>query len=255
MDPNLDARSNGEGKVIPTGNGWRLEIPAGDKLGYRLAQVDNYARRGRKNFPHGFPLEIRLRARVSAQTIPGTWGLGLWNDPFGLSFGFGGRKKQLPALPQVAWFMHASQPNWLELQDGSSPANGFFAGSIESRKLASGWFVPGIPFLPLFTLRPFSRLVRRLASRFLIQQSGSCVDVDVTGWHEFSIRWLEQECRFSVDGMEILKTSISPLPPLGLVIWIDNQFAAWTPSGRIAYGTLDNQHAWMEVEAVQVLAI
>lgn len=78
------------------------------------------------------------------------------------------------------------------------------------------------------------------------------IDVDVTQWHDYRIDWREQECEFSVNGNAILRTPLSPLPPLGLVIWIDNQFAAWTPEGRIGYGTLDNPAAWMEVQAINI---
>ena len=42
-----------------------------------------------------------------------------------------------------------------------------------------------------------------------------------------------------------------PTPPLGLVLWIDNQFAAWTPEGRLGYGVLENAAAWMEIEELR----
>ena len=51
---------------------------------------------------------------------------------------------------------------------------------------------------------------------------------------------------------EIVKTSSSPCPPLGLVLWIDNQFAAWNPQGRLAHGTLENPPAWLEIENLAV---
>jgi len=60
---------------------------------------------------HAPPCTFSLHARLSGTDLPGTWGFGLWNDPFGLSLGFGGQAARLPALPQAAWFMHASPPN------------------------------------------------------------------------------------------------------------------------------------------------
>ncbi len=252
MDLNLIPREIGNSSVSPTGEGWRMEMGEGGQKSYRLAQMDDYVGMGRKNFPHTHPFTLRLHARVSRADIPGTWGFGLWNDPFGLSIGFGGRKKQLPALPQAAWFFHASKPNWLSLRDGPVPGNGFFAGTLRSRPIPSALFIPGIPALPLFALRPFSRLVRRIASRFLIQQDGVGLNMDVTARHEYSIRWEAAECAFSVDGVEVLRSQVSPRGPLGLVLWIDNQFAAWTPEGRIGYGTLANEAAWLEVEGVRV---
>jgi hypothetical protein len=259
MDLRLIPRTIGNSSVSSTSNGWRMEMGVGEQKSYRLAQLDDYVGLGRKNFPHTPPFTLRLRARVSAADIPGTWGFGLWNDPFGLSIGFGGRKKQLPALPQVAWFFYGSKPNSLALRDSPVPgmdrrvpADGFFAGTLHSRPLPSALFIPGIPALPLFTFQPFSRLVRKVASRFFIQQDGTSVDVDVTAWHEYLFRWEATECVFRVDGAEVLRSQVSPRPPLGLVLWIDNQFAAWTPEGRIGYGTLANEAAWVEVEGLRM---
>jgi hypothetical protein len=243
--------------VSRTTNGWRLDIPSGANRTFRLAQLDDYPGSSRSHFKNAPPWTFRLRARVSDANLPGTWGFGLWNDPFGLSLGFGGKKGQLPAFPQTAWFMHASPPNWLSLHDnpfpGSNrviPANGFFAGTFHSPRFPSFLFTPGLLALPLLALSPISRLLRRLASRF-VQQDGAGIKLDVTHWHEYSLHWLEQGCLFTVDGSEILRTPLSPRPPLGLVIWIDNQFAAWTPEGRLGYGILENAAAWMEIEKLR----
>ena len=248
----------GNSAVTPIENGWRLGMPAGDNRSYRLAQLDDYIDLGRGRFKHSFPWTMRLRARVLGADIPGTWGFGLWNDPFGFSIGFGGKKRRLPALPQVTWFMHASKPNWLSFRDKplpvsgrNVPANGFFAGTFRSPHIPSILFTPGVLALPLLAIRPGARLLRRLASK-LIRQDGIGIDTKVADWHEYSIQWLEGECVFVIDGNKILHTPISPRPPLGLVIWIDNQFAAWTPEGRIGYGVLENEVAWMEIEGLSI---
>jgi hypothetical protein len=67
---------------------YRLSIPSGFSDSYRLAQLDDYAPFSRRRFPHRFPLSLSLSARTSSNSIAGTWGFGLWNDPFGLSLGF-----------------------------------------------------------------------------------------------------------------------------------------------------------------------
>jgi hypothetical protein len=55
-----------------------------------------------------------------------------------------------------------------------------------------------------------------------------------------------------VDEVDVLDTRASPRGPLGLVIWIDNQYAAFTPQGRLAWGVLpDERPAWLEVEALE----
>jgi hypothetical protein len=168
MEIKLSPRRVGGANVTPTASGWRLDIPAGPRRSYRLAQLDDYARTPRTRLDHVPPWTLRLRARVSATALPGTWGFGLWNDPFGLSLGFGGKPGRLPALPQTVWFFHASLPNWLCLSDGSRPgsdqpipANGFFAGTFRSPRIPSFLFAPALLGLPLFELRPTSRILRR----------------------------------------------------------------------------------------------
>jgi hypothetical protein len=51
-----------------------------------------------------------------------------------------------------------------------------------------------------------------------------------------------------VDEVRVFESSVSPNPPLGLVIWIDNQFASFTPDGKIGFGVLENpEPAWLEI--------
>jgi hypothetical protein len=258
MEFRLSPRLAGGATINPTAEGWRLEIPAGLARTFRLAQLDDYALTPRSRLRHVPPWNFRLRARLSSVDLPGTWGFGLWNDPFGLSLGFGGKPASLPALPQTAWFIHASQPNWLSLRDGSIfgsdlaiPANGFLAGTFRSPRLPSILFLPGLLAFPLSVIRPISHLLRRLAGR-IIRQDAVRLILDVTQWHEYSIHWLCECCTFLVDGNEIMTTSCSPHPPLGVVIWIDNQFAAWTPAGKLTYGTLDTPAAWLEIENLMI---
>ena len=239
MELELSPRQSNGGKVTRSSAGWRLEVPAGPAGAYRLAQIDDYGRLPRKAFHHFPPLTITLRARVSEPSLPGTWGFGLWNDPFGSSIGFGSNAARLPTLPQAAWFFHASAPNWLALREGV-PGNGFFAGTFRSGFKDAGRRKESAQE------RSF---LRRLANR-LIQQDGVAIDVDVTKWHAYSIGWLRECCAFQVDGKEVLRTGFSPHPPLGLVIWIDNQFAAWTPEGKLGYGTLKNPAGWLEIESL-----
>ena len=103
------------------GHGYaRLNLPAGDATSYRLAQLDDYAHLPRGRFPH-HALTLSLLARTSAASLPGTWGFGFWNHPFGLSLGFGGNPFSLPALPNAVWFFGASAENYLSFKDISRP--------------------------------------------------------------------------------------------------------------------------------------
>ena len=249
MEIRLTPRQTPGSAVVQNKAGWRLEIPAGLPHVYQLAQLDNYGSFARKHFPSTPPWNLTLRVRVSAANLPGTWGFGLWNDPFGFSHGFGGNPLRFPSPPQAAWFMHASTPNWLSLQENPTtiPANGFFASTFRSPGIPSLLLLPGVLAFPLCAIRPMSRFIRRLAAR-IIQQDAVGTNEDVTSWHDYSIQWLSESCGFSLDGREILNTACSPHPPLGLVLWIDNQFATWTPEGKLGYGTLANPAAWIEIE-------
>jgi hypothetical protein len=258
MEIQLTPRQTPGSSISRSTTGWQLYIPSGLPRDFRLAQLDNYPHSPRTRFRHVPPWTFSLRARLSGIDLPGTWGFGLWNDPFGFSLGFGGEPARMPALPQTAWFMHASPPNWLSLQDGpttgsdqANPASGFFAGTNRSACIPPLLLVPGLLAFPLCAIKPFSRLLRKLASR-IIRQDAAMIDVDVTQWHEYSIHWLKSGCTFSVDGDQVLFTTCNPHPPLGMVIWIDNQFAAWNPQGHLAYGTLANSASWLEIEGLAV---
>jgi len=226
--------------------GFRLTIPNGNDSHYRIAQLDDYAKLARKDFPDRPSLRLSLRARTSAESIPGTWGFGLWNNPFGLSIGFGGNPFRLPALPNAVWFFHASEENHLSF--GDKPGNGFLAQAFRSPNFPIGRLARiGMTF-------PFSRLKARALMSKLVDEDGVRLGVDVTEWHEYSFEWSPTRSAFWVDGSLVLETSVSPRPPLGLVIWIDNQYAAWHPNGKIGFGVLENaEPAWLEIKDLLVL--
>ena len=223
-------------------NGFRLTIPDGDNKHYRVAQLDDYAQLSRSNFPAQPPRTLSLRARASAASLPGTWGFGLWNDPFGLSLGFGGNPFRIPALPNAVWFFHASEENYLSFSD--KPGNGFLAQVFRS---------PVWPFFRLMGVGatfPFSQKKTREWMGKIVEEDGVRLGVDETEWHAYRFEWSPKRSAFWVDNVLVLETSVSPRPPLGLVIWIDNQFAAWRPNGEVKFGVLGNEECWLEVEDV-----
>src|SRR5688572_6984760 len=112
---------------------YRLSIPSGPADKYRLAQLDDYAKLSRSQFLLRPPIRLSLSARTSSNSIPGTWGFGLWNDPFGLSLGFGGNPFRLPVLPNAVWFFSASAHNYLSFTD-DKPAQGFLAQTFRAPK-------------------------------------------------------------------------------------------------------------------------
>jgi hypothetical protein len=252
----LIPRHSPEARVeeISHGNEYRLSIPAGLANKYRLAQLDDYMRIPRGRFPWRAPARLSLSARTSSESLPGTWGFGLWNDPFGLSLGFGGNPWQLPALPNAAWFFGASEENHLSFReirrDNLAPtfaANGFLAQTFRSPR-----FHPLL--VPAGLALPFSRKATRRFMGRVIGEDGIGLSVDVTQWHRYSLDWREDRVAFEVDDAQVLESPVSPNPPLGLVIWIDNQYAAFTPEGKIGFGVLENtEPAWLEIKDMDML--
>ena len=238
-----------------------LSIPAGRADQYRLAQVDDYTHLSRRNFPLGLPLSVSLSARASSNSIPGTWGFGLWNDPFGMSLGLGGSPFRLPVLPNAIWFFGASEESYLSFRASTVPptsggsaqreidANGFLAQTFRAPRFHPRLISAGLslPFSP--------RMSRRLLGR-VIDDEGIRLSVDVTQWHGYRLDWREDRVSFQVDEALVFDSNVSPRSPLGLVIWIDNQYAAFTPEGKFGFGVMENPvPAWLEVKDIDVRSL
>lgn len=250
---------------ITPGGEYRLSIPSGSADKYRLAQLDDYAKLSRRRFPLNCTVSLNLFARASSDTIPGTWGFGLWNDPFGLSLGFGGNPFRSPTLPNAIWFFGASKESYLSFKSEIRPeqseaqskgsastsaprkaANGFLAQSFRSPKFHPLLIPAGLAF-------PFSRKTTRRMLGKVVGEDGICLSLDVTQWHSYKLDWREDQVTFEVDDALVFESSVSPISPLGLVIWIDNQFAAFTPEGKIGFGVLENpEPAWLEVKNIEI---
>ncbi len=239
----MKARATKNASVEKIENSWRLGIGEGDGRTYRDAQLDDYSQLPRHRFPHR-SLRLSLRARVSSLSAAGTWGFGLWNDPFGLSLGFGGSPFRLPALPNAVWFFYASPQNYLSFTD-DKPAQGFLAQAFRSPK-----FHPLL--IPSGLALPFSRKVTRKLLGRVIDEDSSAVSVDTTQWHRYKLEWEAKRVAWYVDDALVFESPVSPHPPLGVIIWIDNQYAAFTPEGKIGFGVLKGEEEWLEVEDIVI---
>lgn len=251
----LNPRLSKDGRVEPTASGWRLSIPAGPQNRYRLAQLDDQRGRRREDYAWRPPLALRLRARASSSAAPGTWGFGLWNDPFGFSCGPGDSFLRLPALPNAEWFFHSSGRSHLSLRE-DKPANGFVAQVFRSPRFHPRVIQSGITL-------PFSaRSARKLLSRVVEEESVQLYSIsqaardepaiDPTRWHTYQLEWTANRTRFQVDEKLLLDTPLSPHAPLGLVIWIDNQYAAFHPGGQLRWGLEANpEGAWLDIEQLE----
>ncbi|HSB67658.1 MAG TPA: family 16 glycosylhydrolase [Anaerolineales bacterium] len=234
-------------------NSWRLDIPAGSKYRYRLAQLDDHGTHQRSLFHWKPPLSFSLQARVSAEALPGTWGFGLWNDPFNFAISYNLLMPRLPALPDAAWFFYAAPENHLSVYD-DLPSNRFLAATFSSKKIPTALLVLSSPIMALTLVPGAAQAVRRLLRRW-VKQDAVHVQACQTDWHAYRIEWEPQQVAFFVDDVELKRTNTAPHPPLSLVIWIDNQYAALPPTGRLRYGYSGNPDpAWMEIKDIRLHA-
>ncbi len=59
--------------------------------------------------------------------------------------------------------------------------------------------------------------------------------------------------RFAVDERVVLETHEPSSGPLGLVIWIDNQWAALSKTAGLRFGVLPTlEEAWLEVRSLRL---
>jgi hypothetical protein len=135
------------------------------------------------------------------------------------------------------------------------PANGFLAQTFRSPRIPSALLAPGILGSPLLLARPLSRWLRANIAGKLIREDAQRLSVDVTEWHTYNLKWNTNYMEYAIDGEKVFETQVSPKGPLGLVIWIDNQYAAWRPDGSLGMGVLANPPAWMEIENLEVRAL
>jgi hypothetical protein len=223
------------------GGVWRLSMPAGPGSAYRLAQLDDYARLSRSSFPWRAPLRLRLRARVENGAAAGTWGVGWWNDPFGMGLSLGGGQLRFPTLPNAAWFFYASAANHLAFRDGH-PAQGFLAATFSARS-ASLRLAATAAVTPAALVSAAAGGVLRRLLHSMVAEDAVAPAVDTAGWHAYELTWQEDAVAFAVDGSAVYRTPVSPVGPLGLVLWIDNQYAALPPGGRLRFGNLPTASA------------
>lgn len=251
MKPALQIKKTSGASVEQIEETWRLEIPPGEKGSYRVAQLDDYGSLARRSFRWRPPFWMSVKARASSLNIPGTWGFGVWNNPFGMAIFSRTELLRLPSLPNAAWFFFASSHNYLSLRD-DLPAQGGMAAVFRSAPLPAPLLIPAIPALPLLLMPYTARLLRKLA-RLLVKQDAASLDLNPTKWRRYEFGWFKDRVVFMVDGLVTLETDVSPRGPLSLVLWVDNQFAAFRPDGKTGLGTLSNpEPAWIELEGIEV---
>lgn len=244
----MNVRIIGRSAAVQEAGGLRLMNFAGNAHTYANAQLDDYSTLRRPDFLWRPPLCLSLRARFSheAEQLHGTAGFGFWNDPFLMT---GWRR---PALPRAHWFFFASPPSDMALAL-DVPGFGWKAAVIDAAQPSAVRWLPAAPLLVPLMRAP--HLYRRLwpAIQRDLHIAEASVPGPMTAWRRYDLEWGTHATTFFVDGRPVLQGAPSPHGPLGMVIWIDNQYMIVHPSGRLGYGVLDLPHTqWLQIDDVQV---
>jgi hypothetical protein len=191
-------------------------------------------------------LRLALRARASHPAPPGTLGFGFWNEPFSVSGAVAG-------TPNVIWFFYAAPPSDMALVPGV-PGRGWKAATLNTGRLPGLLVAPAALAAVALTQVPgLGRPVMNLARRFMTAHEAPLADVGLDLWHDYELEWRAHEARFRVDGVERLCSPAPPAGPLGLVVWIDNQYAIASLDGRFGFGVTPlSEPQSLEIEALRL---
>jgi hypothetical protein len=244
--------ATGLAAVLSTGEGTTFaNFPATGER-YANAQADDYTGLPRRAFPWSPPIALNVRARFShgAGQLVGTAGFGFWNNPFTVIGGM--TDSRAPSLPRAAWFFYASPPSDMA-PARDVPGRGWKAAVIDVWRLPFFVLLPTAPLaLPLMRSRAAYRALWPVAQR-AIGVAEAALDAAMTDWHTYTLEWGSRRVRFLVDGTPVLETPRAPRGPLGLVVWLDNQYMVATPQGRFRHGFLPRRETqWMEVADLSV---
>jgi Glycosyl hydrolases family 16 len=230
----------------------RMIIAPTTKNTYADAQIDDYGKLARANFPWRPPLRMEVRARSShpvesgsTPILNGTAGFGFWNYPFSV-------RGDVLMLPEAIWFFYASPPSDMALVPGIR-GWGWKAQMVHSMRTGAMLAV-----LPTALTTMWGRITHdsRSAAYWLQRLSGTSealLSADFTTWHTYTLEWHTTEARFWVDNVEVLRVPNPPTRPLGFVAWLDNQYAVATPQGVFRFGTVAcNNEQWVEMDSVSI---
>jgi hypothetical protein len=242
----------GTGEIALSEKMLRMSIAATKQGQYADAQIDDYGKRARRDFPWRPPLRMDIRARASHEAarenkqdyLRGTAGFGFWNYPFSV-------RGDILMLPEAIWFFYAAPPSNMALVP-SMPGWGWKAQVIHAMRAESALAV-----LPTALATGWNHLTgdARPAARWMQKLSGASetlLPVDLAGWHTYSLEWRADQAIFFVDGQRMLQVQNPPTRALGFVAWIDNQYAIATPRGQLRFGTVDCDTQWLDIESIRI---
>ena len=240
--------TGGAGRIDVGRDGLNLGNDGATARGYTNAQIDDYRGLARADFPWRPPLCLHVRARFSHASgkLTGTAGFGFWNDPFRVT------GLRVPALPQAVWFIYAGPDSDMRLAI-DRPGWGWKAAVVDARRRV---LVISAPFLALCApLMRLPQLRRRLWTSF--QRAAGIAEAVVPAamqeWHIYTVDWQRERVQFFVDGRLQAETPRAPAGPLGLVLWLDNQYLQIAPWGHFGWGLVaKGGQQWLELDWLAV---
>jgi hypothetical protein len=229
-----------------------LQLPVTPAGHYANAQLDNYHTRvndrpRRVPLASRPPIRVSLRARASHRAPVGMLGFGFWNEPFSV-------RGSVLSTPNVVWFFYASPPSDMALVRGV-PGRGWKAATLNTGQLPGLLLAPAaLGAIALTRVPGLGRPVMRLARRFVRAHEAPLADIILDEWHTYELDWRPELARFSVDGVERLAAPAPSAVSLGFVLWIDNQYAIASESGKFGFGILPvAEPQWLEIEALKIV--
>ena len=237
----------GGGAVGMNAAGVRLTVGPTADGSYSDAQLDDYHHDGVMRWRPPLRLTVRARFSHGAGSLRGTAGFGLWNDPVGMT----GRRRW--RLPQAAWFFFGGPDCDMPWRLGVQ-GHGWKAATVDAGRPLVPVLLPGAPIAAL-AMR-WRWVYRRLWPPLerLLGIDEALLTAELREWHDYTLDWQPDRVTFTVDGETVLATRSAPRGPLGLVVWIDNQYMIATPQGHFAQGTVDVGEQWLELAALELTA-
>ena len=193
---NLTPLEMGTGRIEYQDSVTRLIIaPTLAKEGvYNNAQLFDYARMKRSEFPCRAPIRLTVRAWAShnADQLKGTAGFGFWNQPVMPG-------QLIPRMPRAVWFFFGSPPsNMAFVKD--VPGYGWKAATIDATRLPFLLLAPGAPLGFLMMRNPALYNALWPVAQWAIGASEKLIAVDLREPHTYQLDWLKDSALFYVDG-------------------------------------------------------